>query len=116
MCTTKTEKVLGALNGEKKGQQARSKLQQWCHIPEHCFSQLQGQSASPVSLKDRRRGNNLRTLHFIRVPRLEDEMNKRRRKQGWEAEAGEMETKRLCLEEIKSLELAMSSGDEKQQP
>lgn len=72
--------------------------------------------ASPVSLKDRRRGNNLRTLHFIRVPRLEDEMNKRRRKQGWEAEAGEMETKRLCLEEIKSLELAMSSGDEKQQP
>lgn len=57
----------------------------------------------------------MRTLHFIRVPRLEDEMNKRR-KQGWEAEAGEMETKRLCLEEIKSLELAMSSGDEKQQP
>lgn len=51
----------------------------------------------------------------IRVPILEDEMNKRRRKQGWEAEAGEMETERLCLEEIKSLEHVMSSGDEKQQ-
>lgn len=52
----------------------------------------------------------------IRVPRLEDEMNKRRRKQDWEAEAGEMETERLCLEEIKSLEYVMSLGDEKQQP
>lgn len=27
-----------------------------------------------------------------------------------------METERLCLEEIKSLEYVMSSGDEKQQP
>lgn len=31
-------------------------------------------------------------------------------------EVGEMETERLYLEEIKSLELVMSSGNEKEQP
>jgi hypothetical protein len=30
--------------------------------------------------------------YVIRVPRLEDEISKRRRKPGWEAEAREMET------------------------
>lgn len=54
--------------------------------------------------------------YVIRVPRLEDEISKRRRKPGWEAEAREMETEQAVPGGNKVSGTCLGPGNEKQQP
>lgn len=69
------------------------------YIPEHHFSYLKVQRCFSILFQRQvirdKESEDLALWNMtkvIRVPKLVDEISKRRRKQGWEAEAGEMET------------------------